>query len=280
MKTTEAAATTRKADSMKHSRTYSRNLTHSRRSNGDSGFTLVEVVIAIATLAVILGVAYSALNQIIVTKRVLDDKRDVAIVANAVLERMVRELQMLTSNATLLPPPGERLDGSANSSLLGESKGGGEDGGQDRITFLAQEAGQYLPDGGTHSGIVQITYRVETDKEVEQVKDQPVFSLIRDEIPNSLNNEVSNSEAWDKARKEAYDNAMVFPVTNRLVSLKIRYYDQQEQQWVDEWGKTGSRSESPRVILVSIGLRSPLGTVYYYTTAAPVGVARARRGDI
>ena len=30
---------------------------------------------------------------------------------------------------------------------------------------MALEGGQYLPDGGTHSGVVQITYRVDKDPE-------------------------------------------------------------------------------------------------------------------
>lgn len=239
------------------------------------GFTLVEVVIAVATLAVILGVAYSALSQIVRTKRALDDQRDVSVVANAVLERVVRELQMTTSGLPLLPPPDGAAASGTSGSLLGEAKDVGDGFSHDRITFLAQEAGQYLPDGGTHTGIVQITYHVETDKEASRGSDEPVYSLIRDEIPYIQSAGINNPAAWTQARKKAYEKAMVFPISNRIVSFKLRYYDDQQQEWVNEWGKSGAaRNNPPRIVLISLAVRSPLGRVLYYTTSVPVGVNR------
>ena len=65
----------------------------SRRRKHSSGFTLVELVIAISILSVILTVAYSSLSYIIRTKKLLDDRRDVSAVANAVLLRVSREIQ-------------------------------------------------------------------------------------------------------------------------------------------------------------------------------------------
>jgi len=68
------------------------------------GFTLVEIVVAISILTIMLGIAFDALFQIGRTKRALDDERDAALVANAVLGRMTRELQLIADQTALLPP--------------------------------------------------------------------------------------------------------------------------------------------------------------------------------
>lgn len=233
--------------------------------NGRYGFTLIEVIIAISILSMILSIAYSALNQIISSKRMLDDRRDAGLIADAVLLRMTRELQLIYLDETgrvLLLPPRDKVDEKVppNATIIGEPSklDNGEPG--DSIKFLALEGGQYLPDGGTHSGIVQISYRVEPDPD-QQRGSQATYYLIRDETP------------YKTDPKEAYKDSMIFPVTANLVSLGFEYYDQEKEEWATTWGEENKR-KLPSMIRFSISMRSPAGVVETYATAVPIRAAR------
>ncbi len=70
-------------------------MTNSNRKSRSKqgGFTLVEVVISLSILTVILSTAYSAITQIISTKKLLDDKRDNSLVASLIVRRLSKELQ-------------------------------------------------------------------------------------------------------------------------------------------------------------------------------------------
>lgn len=232
------------------------------------GFTLIEVVLAFSILAIILGTAYGALNQIMRAKGALDDQRDVTLIANALLSRLSRELQLAYfDERTFLLPARDQLDQKTppNPPLIGEAKtlANGQRG--DSITFLASEGGQYLPDGGTHSGIVQITYRVESD--VEQIQNsEATYYLVRDETPLRPD------------AKEAYKRSMIFPLTGRLVSLEFSYYDAEKDRWSQEWGEQNVR-QLPSIVLFSAALRSPRGRIEKYTTAVPVRIQGKRGRD-
>ncbi|NLF26236.1 MAG: prepilin-type N-terminal cleavage/methylation domain-containing protein [Deltaproteobacteria bacterium] len=218
------------------------------------GFTLLEIVIAVGILGVMLSVAFTALNQISRTKRALDDERDSMLLANAILTRMTRELQLITDQANLLPPLNNptkgygvdvRLVGSPNRLSNGESG--------DQITFVANEAGQYVLHGQTHAGIVQISYRVEPDPDQPSGENRTFF-LVRDEIPAI------------RPLKKAYSNMMTFPVTRSLVGLQLRYFDGRD--WRDQWDE--KQKQPPMLIQFTVKTRSPAGRISSYTTMVPV----------
>ena len=218
-----------------------------------SGFTLIEVIIAVAILGVLMTIIYSTLNQVIKAKILLDDRRDGTFIANAVLNRVSREIQMAFSGVPLLPRPdeaeGKPLPSTIN--LIGEEKqlAGGAHG--DSIRFVALEAGQYLPDGGTHSGLVQIMYRVEKDPDAQ---DEKRHLLIREETPLIRPNE------------EAFSRMMIFPITKDLVSFKLRYYDQEEEAWRSSWGDD-EHNRLPEMVEFTIEVASPQGNVQSFTSA-------------
>jgi hypothetical protein len=201
-----------------------------------------------------MSVAFSALTQISRTKRALDDERDATLVANAVLTRMTRELQLISSQEKLLPPAGS--SGKAypkEVNVIGESKNlsGGESG--DSITFMASDAGQYVPDGLTHAGVVQITYRVEKDPQAPTGGDS-TFYLVRDEVPAI------------RPPDKAYAKIMTFPITRDLVGLRFRYFD--GKSWRSDWDE--NQKKLPMLIRFTVKIRSPAGKVYTYTTMVPV----------
>ena len=224
-----------------------------------SGFTLIEIILAITILAFIFVITYSALTAIITTKKALDDSRDVTTVASSVLTRLGRELQLAYAQSPLMPPR-DRLDQFAppRINLRGESKllDSGKHG--DSLTFLALEGGQYLPDGGTHSGLVQITYRIEHDPENPKAD---TYSLVREETPYT--------RPFDKA----YQKSMIFPITDSLISLHFRYFSFDAQEWSTTWGDDKNNG-LPSIIALTVVLRSPNGKNEEYSTSVALQAKR------
>ena len=221
------------------------------------GFTLLEIILALSILSVMLGTTFAALSQMMKAKKALDDIRDSRAIAASVLTRLTRELQLAASDIALLPPrenPDQRY--SARNNLLGETES--KDGGRrsDRIRFMAMEGGQYLPDGSSHSGVVQLSYRLEENPDIRDAQSSP-YLLIREETPNI------------RPFEKAFEKSMVFPVSKNVWSISLRYFDAENGEWVDTWGE-GERVHLPSMIQFSIELVSPSGKLSRYTTTVPL----------
>lgn len=223
------------------------------------GFTLIEVVMAITVSIVVTSVIYTSLSQVMSLKVLLDDERELGMVSNSVLDRLTRELQLITADSGKLLPPKNNLSQtySDNVDLIGESASlpNGESG--DSITFIAKDGGQYVHDGITHTGAIQITYRVAEDPENSAGKEDASYYLIRDETPLT------------RKYDTAYDKTMTFPVTSRLVSLRFRYFDADEEVWSDKWDE--KKYKLPRLIQFKLKLRAPSGRIKSFATTIPIG---------
>ena len=233
-----------------------------KKSSKQQGFTLIEIVIAISLLGIIMLSGYGALSQLIRSKFAIEDQADLRRMTGSVIVRMSRELQLANRQESLLPPR-ENIKKLYPStiSLIGETKQLSNNERGDSITFLAMEGGQYLPDGGTHSGLVQIRYRVEENPEQTDVSnEQKTYLLIRDETPKQ------------KPYDEAYKKTMTFPLTDQLLSFRIRYFDQKEEVWRDTWGE-GEQIRLPRLLEFSLTLRSPRGRVETHSSVIALRAA-------
>lgn len=228
------------------------------RDVSQRGFTMMEIVLAVTLLAIILSVSYSGITSIITSKQLLDDRRDQLVMANSVLNRMTRELQLAFSGVAVLPRPDEDKDKKIASSicLIGDENMLGNDKRGDVIRFVALEGGQYLPDGGSHSGLVQIMYRVEEDPE-RKPNEPERYLLIREETPVI--------RPFDRA----YEKMMVFPITNRIISMQLRYYDTNSQKWYGKWGD-GERNDLPARVEIIMELMSPRGVLQRFATQVPL----------
>jgi len=248
-------------------------LHHSRQRS--TGFTLIELVIAITILVVIMSFAYSSLSSIVQSKTALDDGRDADMIANAILTRLTRELSLASISSrssgsgggeTLFPPclvdddnpkfPGVRLLGEKETLRSGERG--------DSISFLASDAGQYLPDGGTHTGLVQITYRV-VENEDKELDKEGLYVLMREEVPFLVSSSSGNTARW----KQACKKAIAFPISDRATKLSFEYFDRDAGKWADSWSGV-STSSTPALIRFSVALRSPRGVARSYATSVPV----------
>lgn len=227
------------------------------RSTNDKGFTLAELMISVLILAIISTLAYRSLSAIIRSKQILDQERDVLMIANSVLSRVTKEFQRAT-NRKLLPPGGNTASAyKQDVYLIGEDKKMGS-GDADSITFMADEVGQYVSDDQHNTSMVQIGYRVEKNPDLKETSGKKTtYLLIRDEVPDI--------KPYDKAFKRR----MTFPVTDKLISLNLSYYDKDNSQWLNEWDQTKA-AKLPAVIKVTIELENLAGQPRSFTTILPV----------
>lgn len=227
-----------------------------------AAFTLVELLLAISLLSAVVAVAYSALSGMIRTKIVVEDKRESRQIANSVLTRLSRELQLAYPNIPRLPPRDNithRFHSSQN--LLGERQAlaGGLPG--DSITFVALEAGQYMGEREHSAGTVQISYYLTETPDGMRYQEHPAYTLVREEIP------------YIRPFEEAYEQVIVFPIVDRILSLEFRYFDGKNLQWVDSWGAENQQG-LPDIIEFTLQLLSEEGLVDTYTTSVPLRAAR------
>ena len=228
-----------------------------------AGFTLLEVLISISILALIVSTSYGALQKLLQVKQLLQDEHLANSIGNSVLLRFTREFQLLSSGRKLIPPPGNlKAVYNANVHLVSESRSLGQGRPGDRLTFVALDGGQYLPDGLTHTGFVQITYRVEKDP--EQLENaEATYYLIRDEVPLPP----PSKEDEETQIAEAYKKIMTFPITKDLVSLRFRFYDAVDQKWVSLWKK--DRKYLPQRIMFTFRIKTPQGKIRTFSSVIP-----------
>ncbi len=220
----------------------------------EDGMTLMEVVLAVTILTFIISIAYRSIAKITESKTLLDEERELFAVGNALYNRLSSELSQVGTTANLLPFDGTTAYPS-NFHLLGKSRNiGGERG--DVISFIADNAGQFIPDGGSNAGLVVIRYRMEKNPEQENGNEK-TFLLIRDEMPHNDN------------VKLAQQRIMTFPISDRVTTLKFQYFDNASKDWQEEWSET--QNYIPALVKFTIGLSSEKGREVLFSTVIFIG---------
>jgi type II secretion system protein J len=227
-----------------------------KRVNKRFGFTLIEVVLACFLLSVIVVSVFQVCNSLIESKIILDDKNDGTKVSLAVVNRLVKELQKSYGEAQLISYTGENYP--PRVALRGESKLLPNNNSGDELIFLAQEAGQYMPQGETRSGLVQIRYRLQADPEDREKK---VYYLVREEIP------------YLRPTNLALEKKLIFPVTDRVKSISFNYLNPSNQQWSSSWGEEG-RFGLPSAIKINLIIVSPKGREIQLSTVVALGISQ------
>ena len=226
-----------------------------RRNSQAAGFTLIEVALALGILSVMVLLNYNMITTLVESKMEIDDQRDAVFVANSVLARLTRELQLATKNPKL-PPDCANVGSNATtrlpSALLSDSNNQGGGKGQS-LLFSSKHAAQYVHNGNSHSGPVKISYLVEQDPD-QKGGENPGLLLIRDEIPNR--------PPFDVACKDL----IRFPITNRLVNLNYKFFDKSTGDWSDTW-EVPKANKLPDIIQLTLQLKSDKGRLSSYTTA-------------
>lgn len=235
----------------------------------EKGFTLVEVVIAISIMSLIFMISYRAINQIGISKNEIDNEREAMQIANTILTRFTREFQMAIMDDRSQFPESEIRD----YKFIGDDEtiSGGEDG--DSVTFMAKEAGQFIPGGQSHSGVVMITYKVEKNPDYRVGRDdKELFQLIREETPVFVVGNNTTSNRYIVESKRLKEQRMVFPITDKLVSLDFKYFDHGAREWQSDWKEKHRQGQTsiPGMIRMKIKIKTDLGKVMTFATAVPI----------
>lgn len=219
-----------------------------------AAFTLIEVVLALGIMGLMLSIGWGALRNTAESRRMLTERQDLELVGQAILTRLVKEFQLTTSSLQLMPPSNNKgTKFGDKDSFLAESD---SNGAKLSVTFLALEGGQYLPDGGRHSGVVQLSYRiVPTPASENHPADS--LSLIRSELPYLL------------PYTKAYEQEMIFPISHDLIDASFEFYDDDKSQWSKSWTPS-TNTGIPAMIRFSITIRSKSGRIATYSTAVAV----------
>ena len=228
--------------------------------SSEAAFTLMEVVMALTITAFIVSSMYTFINNLHRTKNLLDEEREIGIVATTIIDRLTRELQLATAKERLLPPrnnTSKKYDDFVD--LIGEHNNGPRNYSHDTITFMANGGGQYVLNGYSNSGVVQLSYRMVEDPDTKrQSQDEKIYHLVREETPFSQNIDPD----------KIYNRSMTFPITALIVSLRFHYFNAENGSWQDDWDS--KQNQLPKLIRFSFKLKSSAGNVYSYSTIVPI----------
>jgi general secretion pathway protein J len=185
---------------------------HERRRRGQGGFTLLEIMLALAILGMLTATLYGTFSRTAKIKRQMEAAQDRIHTARVALMRMTREIEMayLSENeATYIP---ER-----RTMLVGRSGG---DSDELRFSWFGR---QRLRADGAEADTSLVQYYVEPDPD-----DRSVMNLMR--------RETYRLEALDPRSLpgEAY---VLCPGIRRI---KFEYFDHIKPGWRDDWNTFGA----------------------------------------
>jgi prepilin-type N-terminal cleavage/methylation domain-containing protein len=206
------------------------NIGHSASPHSASGFTLLELLIAIMILAILVGIVYSSFASVTSTMEMARDAADRLRFRQIVWRSLSTNLQSIYVDAGCL---------QSEYQFLGENK----DGGLGPADSLRYTSSLPLPGAGALPGIskiitCQVVDRNEVDSEVVNSvpydEERPGSILMIHEEPLKLESqdfvtETQNAE-WD-----VYEQAV--PVA----SMDILYFDGLQKEWVEEWDSLAQR---------------------------------------
>jgi general secretion pathway protein J len=177
------------------------------RRASDAGFTLIEVMLALAILTFVTAIMWGTFSQTASDKRALESAQERTHTVRVALMRMSRELEMAY------------LSGSENTAIAERRTFfvGSTHGDVDEVQF-SNFAHQRLRAGLAEGDTALISYFGERDPD-----DRRVLNLMRRETRRLQADSPSTLLA------ESY---ILCPDVSRV---RFEYYDQTLKQWVNEW---------------------------------------------
>jgi general secretion pathway protein J len=182
-------------------------MTAPRTRRASSGFTLIEVLLALAILGFITTIMWGSFSQTVTNKRAIEAAQDRLHTVRVALMRMSRELEMAYfsgSENTALVERRTLFDGSSHSDV-------------DELSF-SSFAHQRLRGGLAEGDTSIITYYGQRDPD-----DRRVLNVMRRETRRL------QAEDPKTIAGEAY---ILCP---DVAKLKFAYYDQKRKEWSNDW---------------------------------------------
>ena len=210
----------------------------------NKGFTLVEVLISAAILALIVSMLYAAFASSVKTMEIGAEGGEVYRKAGVVLNRMAQEI----SCAQL---PSEQGDTGAQYAFIGEDKTE-EDVPQDTLTFISTAQ----PLKGPLLGVKRVGYYIAPDSET----DKPCLFMKEDTTPD-----LSNSTA--QAGKGML-------LAEGIAGLDFTYSDSQGKEF-QRWDTTSPlfANKLPQLVRITIFFKDKGGKLLSLTTTVQIPIA-------
>ena len=192
------------------------------------GFTLLEILVALAILGVVVSAVYASFFSVSASAERLASAEETLQTGRALLEMLSRELRGLTYWQDPTTQEGFGLEGHPGAEA---------DRRLDSIRLLTRN---YIPsDADPAAGaMAEIGYFFDVDAASGTAR------LIRSEDP-----------AVDL---DFETGGRLLPLTDRIETFRVTYYDPKDQGWRDDWDAAARRG-LPSWIRVEITLRDPSG---------------------
>ncbi len=252
-----------------------------RRCSGSNehGFTLVEMVVVAALLAILAGLLYGTLNGITRTVDIVSSGIKTERAARLFFSRISRELQSRVperlgslqqpQSTGSPPPPGFFLQGGY---LVGKkSEGSGVKG--DTLRFVSDGVAQEPIGGVGNRGRVEISYGLRNSKKTEIAdasERTQTYELMRGEL-SFTGQQPATSATGSDPDDEDQPKEIQTPIMDNVVSLSFRYLE--NGKWVENW--TDSQTRFPEAVEITLVLLGERGFEEAFHTAIAVDRAKA-----
>jgi len=212
-----------------------------RACQGDAGFTLVELLLALFLFALIAGVIFAAFAAVASGVEKGRQSLELYRVGRGALWQMAQEIA-----AALPPPAGLDMTIESNLGFQGKKNGGGSGIGQDRIEFLTIPYRRYSAKAPAYD-LCRVAYYV------ADTPQSPTALWGGDDTPQSPtalwgggDTPQSPTALWREedcsnpggAKDERRERATRVELTDLAVGLDMTYYD--SEQAYEEWPPTGT----------------------------------------
>jgi general secretion pathway protein J len=208
-----------------------------------SGFTLIEVMIALAILAFITSIMWGSFSQTATNKRVIEAAQDRSHTVRVAMLRMAREIEMAFIDDEV-PPTAER-----RTMFVGSSRAD-----VDELTF-SSFAHQRLRAGLNEGDTALINYFGERDPD-----DRRVLNLMRRET-----------------RRLQLEDPKVIPgetyiLCPAVTKVRFSYYDYKKKEWQTEWDTMSPSGNQflPSHVRITLTVRDERGQEVTFSTDARI----------
>lgn len=193
------------------------------------GFTIIEIMISVALLAVIMTLIYQTTFQSIRGKKKVEERDKVFHAARVALEKMSQDISM----AFLLKGK-EHLGDRQGSPLMKTVF----NGSADKLYFTSLSHLR-LFEGARESEAAEIGYQLERDPD-----NREGYHLLRRESP-TIDTNPEDGGKW-------------VPLAEGVKKIKFEFYDAKQHDWRSSWNSTSdSEDRLPRAVKVTLTFPRP-----------------------
>jgi prepilin-type N-terminal cleavage/methylation domain-containing protein len=209
----------------------------------NKGFTLVEVMIAAAIMALIISLLYGAFAGSIKTMEISSQGGDCYRRARVILNRMTHEI-----SCAYLPSQGKKEITDIQYAFIGEDRAE-DDLPRDSLSFTTTA----LPLKGPSHGLKEVGYYLAPDPET----DEPTFLMREDTTPDDHADEGGRS----------------YLLAEGVWGIDFTYYDERGRDW-KRWDSTAAifGGKIPRSVRISLFFKDERGEPLSFSATVPIEV--------